>query len=68
MAYRVQDKTISTIMELLSEQGFEGMRESFEVLLNEVTKLERAAHLGAAPSPSKPSSLSSSNIGSNALS
>ena len=49
MACRVQDKTISTIMELLSEQGFEGMRESFEVLLNEVTKLERAAHLGAEP-------------------
>jgi transposase-like protein len=49
MACRVQDKTITTIMELLSEQGFEGMRESFEVLLNEITKLERAAYLGAEP-------------------
>lgn len=49
MACRVQDKTISTIMELLSEQGFEEMRESFEVLLNEITGLERAAYLGAEP-------------------
>lgn len=30
MACPVQDKTISTVMELLCEQRFEGMRETFE--------------------------------------
>lgn len=49
MTCQVQDKTISTVMELLCEQGFEGMRETFEVLLNEVTKLERATYLGVEP-------------------
>ena len=50
MACRVKDTTpLEGVYELLSEQGFAGMREAVEKLLNEVTKLERAAHLGAEP-------------------
>ncbi|MGH8161089.1 MAG: IS256 family transposase [Gammaproteobacteria bacterium] len=49
MACRVQDKPFAGIFEVLSEQGFAGMREAAEKLLNEVAKLERAAWLGAEP-------------------
>lgn len=49
MTCQVQDKTIAEIMELLTGQGFGGMREAFEVMLNEVMKLERTAYLGAEP-------------------
>lgn len=49
MTCRVQDKSIDTVLEMLSEQGFEGMREAFETLLNETARMERAAYLGAQP-------------------
>lgn len=50
MACRVKDSTpFEGIYEMLSEQGFAGMREATEKLLNEVAKLERAAWLGAEP-------------------
>jgi transposase-like protein len=50
MACRVKDTTpFEGVYEVLSEQGFAGMREATEMLLNEVAKLERAAYLGAEP-------------------
>ncbi|GEM_PF-5835253 len=50
MTCRVKDTTpLEGVYELLSEQGFAGMREAVEKLLNEVAKLERAAYLGAEP-------------------
>jgi len=41
--------TISTVLELLIEEGFEGMAGAIETLLNEAMKLERSAYLDAAP-------------------
>lgn len=41
--------TISTALELLTEQGFEGLSTALELLLNEAMKLERSEFLGAGP-------------------
>lgn len=47
----VQDKSsaVCSAIELLQEQGFEGMREAIEILMNEAMKLERSEALGAGP-------------------
>ena len=37
------------ILELLAEQGFEGMARAMQTLLNEAMKLERSLVLGARP-------------------
>ena len=41
--------TISAALELLTEQGFDGLSAALELLLNEAMKLERSAFLGAGP-------------------
>ena len=40
---------IAAVLELLTEQGFEGMSSAIELLLNEAMKLERSEYLGAGP-------------------
>ena len=40
---------LNEVLEVLTEQGFEGMANAIQILLNEVMKLERAAFIGAAP-------------------
>lgn len=37
------------VLELLAEQGFEGLAEAMQILLNEAMKLERSQALGARP-------------------
>lgn len=49
MACRVQDKTISDVLELLVAEGFEGMAEAMSIMLNEAMRLDRSRHLGAGP-------------------
>jgi len=41
--------TISTALELLSANGFEGLSSALEILLNEAMQLERSEFLGAGP-------------------
>ena len=41
--------TIATALELLTENGFEGMAQALELLFNEAMKLERSGYLGARP-------------------
>lgn len=40
---------LNDVLELLTEQGFEGMANAMQILLNEAMKLERAEFIGAAP-------------------
>lgn len=40
---------VSSAIELLQEQGFDGMRKAIEILMNEAMKLERNEALGAGP-------------------
>jgi len=49
MTYRVEDTALERIFELLAEEGFDGMRQALEVLLNEMMKIERSRHLQAGP-------------------
>jgi len=50
MTHHESDRnTITTALELLTEQGFDGMASAIELLLNEAMKLERSAYLDAAP-------------------
>ncbi len=47
MACRVQDKTISDVLELLVTEGFEGMADAMSILFNEAMRLDRSRPLGA---------------------
>ena len=49
MTHQVQTTALDPFVELLAEQGFDGLSDALRVLLNEVMKLERAAVLGAGP-------------------
>lgn len=49
MAMRVQDNKLEAIIELLSEQGLEGMGEAVKILINEAMLIERNRHLQADP-------------------
>ena len=49
MTNHEQHNEFESVLELLSEQGFDGMREAMETLLNETMKLQRSVHLNAAP-------------------
>lgn len=45
---------IGEVLELLTEQGFEGMAQAIEILINESMKLEREDFLGAGPHERSP--------------
>jgi putative transposase len=49
MTYRVEDTALERVFELLAEEGFDGMSQALEVLLNEMMKVERSRHLQAGP-------------------
>jgi len=49
MAMRVNDSKLLEIVELISEQGFSGMAEAVQILLNEAMLVERTRHLQAQP-------------------
>jgi putative transposase len=49
MTHQMQTTALDPFVELLAEQGFDGLADALRVLLNEVMKLERAAVLKAAP-------------------
>ena len=44
-----KSSALSSAIELLQEQGFDGMRKAIEILMNEAMKLERSEALGASP-------------------
>ena len=41
--------TFDAALELLTENGFEGLSTALELLLNEAMRLERSEYLGAGP-------------------
>lgn len=49
MAQRVHNNNINELIELISQQGFEGMAEAAVTLMNEAMRLERGRHLQAQP-------------------
>ena len=49
MTYRVEDNALERVFELLAEEGFDGMGQALAVLLIEMMKVERSAHLKAGP-------------------
>jgi len=48
MAHETQCTALDGVIQLLMEQGFEGMAQAIEILLNEAMKLERSETLGVA--------------------
>ena len=44
MTNHEQHNEFESVLELLSEQGFAGMKEAMETLLNETMKLQRSVH------------------------
>jgi putative transposase len=49
VTHQPQTTSIDRILEVVAEEGFQGMSEVIRVLLNEAMKLERSAFLGARP-------------------
>ncbi len=49
MTHEDQSTCFAELFQLLSDNGFEGMAEAIEILMNEAMKLERAEVLGATP-------------------
>lgn len=49
MTHRDDSSVLSDLVELLTENGFDGMAQAMQLLLNEAMKLERSAALGARP-------------------
>ena len=48
MTHQNQSSEIAAVVQLLAAEGFEGMANAMQVLLNEAVKLERAEYLNAA--------------------
>jgi len=49
MTHLEDSNALIAVVELLAENGFEGMAEAMQILLNEAMKLQRSAVLGALP-------------------
>ena len=49
MTHQNQSSEIAAVVQLLAAEGFEGMANAMQVLLNEAVKLERAEYFNAAP-------------------
>ena len=49
MTHRADNKAFDRVLEVLIENGLEGMAEAMEVIFNEAMKIERAGFLGAEP-------------------
>jgi len=49
MAHRTDGTVFETVMELLTEAGFEGFCEAFTILMNEAMRVERSDAIGARP-------------------
>jgi transposase-like protein len=49
MTHQNQSIEVATVVQLLADEGFEGMANAMQILLNEAMKLERAEYLNAAP-------------------
>ncbi len=49
MTHQLQSNELEQVLQLLCDNGFDGMAQAIEILLNEAMKLERAEALGAKP-------------------
>lgn len=49
MTCHVQSNAVEDVLEMLADQGFEGMADAIGILLNESMRLERQDYLGAGP-------------------
>jgi transposase-like protein len=49
MTHDAESTALDHVLQLLADQGFDGMAQAIQILLNEAMKLERAEVLGAAP-------------------
>jgi hypothetical protein len=47
MAMKMEDTKLSTIAEVLSEKGMEGLGGAVEILINEAMRIERERYLKA---------------------
>lgn len=49
MSYPLQNITMGSLLEMICEQGFDGMSQAMQILMNEAMKVERARYLKANP-------------------
>ena len=51
MTHQLHPSTTRDLVEMLAEQGFDGMAQAMQLLINECMKLERQQFLGERPRP-----------------
>jgi len=61
MAHQQDDSVLATVMQLLIENGFDGLADSFRILVNEAMKVERSQALQAQPHQRTPDRLGYAN-------
>lgn len=49
MTHQMQSNELNEAVQLLADNGFEGMANAMQILFNEAMRLERAQHIGAEP-------------------
>ena len=49
MTHQMQSNELSEAVQLLADNGFEGMANAMQILLNEAMRLERSEYIGAEP-------------------
>ena len=49
MTHQNQSSEVAAVVQLLADEGFEGMANAMQILLNEAMKLERSEYLNAKP-------------------
>lgn len=49
MTHQMQSNELSEAVQLLADNGFEGMANAMQILFNEAMRLERTEHMGAEP-------------------
>ena len=49
MTHQNQSSEVAAVVQLLANEGFEGMANAMQILLNEAMKLERSEYLNAKP-------------------
>ena len=49
MTRQIQSTDLSNAVQLLADNGFEGMADAIQILFNEAMKIERTQYIGAEP-------------------
>jgi len=62
MAHQLNDNVLEVVMQLLIENGFDGLADSIRIIMNEAMKIDRSRALRAQPHERSPERLLSRRL------